>query len=211
MGLAALLLVPYWRRPGTCATESISLTLGTPGVHFSRARQAACAFHGRDLDSCCECRRVLSSITLARRAEGSLPPSASHSLDDHQHRQALARERMPFCRPHHLFFPLDWLFVSGAPPMSCVRRLFWCWRPRSGRIFCEKPDAVRFPYFSVSGRISDRSICTLPDLSGSFGFFLRPFRETHCPMPAASHAERERCGSLASTGRAGGSRARRGN
>jgi len=120
MGLAALLLVPYWLVQGLRHGKYISKPWGTPGVHFSRARQAACAFRGCDMDSCCECRRGAFQHYSCAAVEGSLPHRALILSTTTNTGQALARERMPFADAV-IYYPLDWAF--------CVRRALDAVRP----------------------------------------------------------------------------------
>ncbi len=174
LGLAALLLTPYWlwqgirhgkyfsnlgQRLGFSLPSLSKLPENHPGVIWLHAVSVG---------------EALSGITLARRLKQVYPDRPLVVSTTTLTGQALARERMPFADAI-IYFPLDWAF--------CVRRAVRAVRPSIVIVLETEiwPNFLResrrhgVPVLFVSGRISDRSFARYQRYLGVFGFFLRPF------------------------------------
>jgi len=120
MGLAALLLVPYWLVQGLRNGKYLSnlgerLGFSFPGLAKLPANSAGAIWiHAVSVGE------ALSGITLARRLKDAYPNRPLIISTTTQTGQALARERMPFADAV-IYFPLDWAF--------CVRRALEAVRP----------------------------------------------------------------------------------
>ena len=174
MGLAALLLVPYWLVQGLRQRKYLPnlgerLGFSLPSLaKLPAQRPGAIWIHAVSVGE------VLSSITLARRLKEAYPDRplivSTTTITGH----ALARERVPFADAI-LYFPLDWTF--------CVRRAIDAVKPSLVLVLETEiwPNFLRearrrgIPVLFVSGRISDRSFARHQSCLGAFGFFLRPF------------------------------------
>src|SRR5260221_2426123 len=174
MGLAALLLVPYWLveglRNGKCLCNlGERLGFSFPAVANQPANPTGAIWiHGVSVGE------ALSAITLARRLKETYPHRPLIISTTTQAGQALARDRMPFADAV-IYFPLDWAF--------CVRRALNAVRPSVVLVleteiwpnFLREAGRRKIPVLFVSGRISDRSFARHQSYLGVFGFFLRPF------------------------------------
>jgi 3-deoxy-D-manno-octulosonic-acid transferase len=174
MGLAALLLTPYWLVQGLRHGKYFSnlgerLGLSMPSLaKLPVRRPGAIWIHAVSVGE------ALSSVTLARRLKEAYPDRPLVVSTTTITGQALARERFPFADAI-VYFPLDWSF--------CVRRVMDAVKP-SVVIILETeiwPNFLRearrrsIPVVFISGRISDRSFARHQSYLGTFGFFLRPF------------------------------------
>lgn len=174
MGLAALLLSPYWLMQGFRHGKYLSNLGQRLGFSFpslaklSQQRSGAIWIHAVSVGE------TLSSVTLARRLKDAYPDRPLIVSTTTMTGQAMAHERFPFA-DGIFYFPLDWRF--------CVRRAFEAARP-SVVIILETeiwPNFLReagrrdIPVLFVSGRISDRSFARYQKYLHRFGFFLRPF------------------------------------
>src|ERR1700675_3305005 len=174
MGLAAILLTPYWLIQGIRHGKYLSnlkerLGLAFPALERLPAeRSAAIWLHAVSVGE------VLAGVTLAKRLKEEFPERALVVSTTTITGQALAKERMPFADAV-IYFPLDWAF--------CVRRAFDAVRPSIVVIleteiwpnFLREARRREIPVLFVSGRISDRSFARYQSYLGKFGFFLRPF------------------------------------
>lgn len=174
MGLAAVLLTPYWVVQGL-----------RHGKYFSNLRQRL-GFSFPTLEKLPENRagaiwihavsvgEALSGVALARRLKEEFPERPLLISTTTLTGQALARERMPFADAV-FYFPLDWAF--------CVRRALQAARPAMIVVleteiwpnFLRQAHKAEVPVVFVSGRISDRSFARFQKFGGAFGFLLRPF------------------------------------
>jgi len=174
IGLAALLLTPYWLVQGLRHGKYFSnlgerLGLSMPSLaKLPVQRPGAIWIHAVSVGE------ALSSVTLARRLKEAYPDRPLIVSTTTITGQALARERFPFADAI-VYFPLDWSF--------CVRRVMDAVKP-SVVIILETeiwPNFLRearrrsIPVVFISGRISDRSFARHQSYLGTFGFFLRPF------------------------------------
>ena len=174
MGLAALLLVPYWLVQGLRNGKYLSNLGERLGFSFPALAKLPANSTGAIWIHAVSVGEALSGITLARRLKEAYPHRPLIISTTTQTGQALARERMPFADAV-IYFPLDWAF--------CVRRAFEAVRPSVVLVleteiwpnFLREAGRRKIPVLFVSGRISDRSFARYQRYLGVFGFFLRPF------------------------------------
>jgi 3-deoxy-D-manno-octulosonic-acid transferase len=174
MGLAALLLVPYWLVQGLRNGKYLSNLGERLGLSFPALAKLPVNFTGAIWIHAVSVGEALSGIALARRLKEAYPTRPLIVSTTTQTGQALARERMPFADAV-IYFPLDWAF--------CVRRALNAVRPSVVLVleteiwpnFLREAGRRRIPVLFVSGRISDRSFARYQRYLGVFGFFLRPF------------------------------------
>jgi len=174
MGLAALLLLPYWLVQGLRHGKYLSNLGQRLGFSFPSLAKLPQLQSGAIWIHAVSVGEALSSVTLARRLKDAYPDRPLVISTTTMTGQAMARERFPFA--HAVFyFPLDW--------QACIRRALEAVRP-SVVIILETeiwPNFLReacrrnIPVLFVSGRISDRSFARYKRYLGAFGFFLRPF------------------------------------
>jgi 3-deoxy-D-manno-octulosonic-acid transferase len=174
MGLAALLLVPYWLVQGLRNGKYLSNLGERLGFSFPALAKLPANSTGAIWIHAVSVGEALSGITLARRLKEAYPHRTVIVSTTTQTGQALARERMPFADAI-IYFPLDWAF--------CVRRALEAVRPSVVLVleteiwpnFLREAGRRKIPVLFVSGRISDRSFARYQRYLGVFGFFLRPF------------------------------------
>jgi 3-deoxy-D-manno-octulosonic-acid transferase len=174
MGLAALLVAPYWFVQGLRHGKYLSNLGERLGLSFPALAKLAADSKGAIWIHAVSVGEALSAITLARRLKETYPDRPLIISTTTQTGQALARERMPFADAV-IYFPLDW--------GSCVRRALDAVRPSVVLVleteiwpnFLREAGRRKIPVLFVSGRISDRSFTRYQSYFGAFGFFLRPF------------------------------------
>ena len=174
MGLAALLLVPYWLVQGLRQGKYLSNLRERLGFSFPALGKLPLRSGGAIWIHAVSVGEALSGVALARRLKEAYPDRPLIVSTTTQTGQALARERMPFADAV-IYFPLDWVF--------CVRRAFDAARPSVVLVleteiwpnFLREAGGRKIPVLFVSGRISDRSFARYQSYLGVFGFFLRPF------------------------------------
>jgi 3-deoxy-D-manno-octulosonic-acid transferase len=174
MGLAALLLVPYWLVQGLRNGKYLSNLGERLGFSFPALAKLPAHSTGAIWIHAVSVGEALSCITLARRLREDYPNRPLIISTTTLTGQALARERMPFADAV-IYFPLDWAF--------CVRRALEAVRPSVVLVleteiwpnFLREAGRQKVPVLFVSGRISDRSFARYQSYLGVFGFFLRPF------------------------------------
>jgi len=174
MGLAAILLSPYWlvqgiRHKKYLANLNERLGLSFPALEKQPAeRTGALWLHAVSVGE------VLAGVTLAKRLKEEFPGRPLVISTTTMTGQALAKERMPFADAV-IYFPLDWQF--------CVRRAVAAVRPALVIVleteiwpnFLHVASDNNIPVLFVSGRISDRSFARSQSWLSLFGFYLRPF------------------------------------
>ncbi|MCU1317052.1 MAG: hypothetical protein JWN63_2374, partial [Candidatus Acidoferrum typicum] len=174
MGLAALLLVPYWLVQGLRHGKYLSNLRERLGFSLPALARVPPHSAGAIWIHAVSVGEALSSITLARRLKEAYPHRPLIISTTTNTGQALARERMPFADAI-IYFPLDWAFS--------VRRALDAARPAVVLVleteiwpnFLREAGRREIPVLFVSGRISDRSFARYQSYLGVFGFFLRPF------------------------------------
>ena len=174
MGLAAILLTPYWLIQGIRHGKYLSnlkerLGLAFPALEKLPAeRSAAIWLHAVSVGE------VLAGVALAKRLKEEFPERALVVSTTTITGQALAKERMPFADAV-IYFPLDWTF--------CARRALAAVRPALVVVleteiwpnFLREAARRNVPVVFVSGRISDRSFARSHTWLSLAGFYLRPF------------------------------------
>lgn len=173
MGLAALLLAPYWLVQGWRHGKYFSNLSERLGFSFPALEKLPEKRAGAIWIHAVSVGEALSGITLARRLKQLYPDRPLVISTTTLTGQALARERMPFADAI-FYFPLDWAF--------CVRRVLREVRPSVVIVleteiwpnFLLEAKRSGVPVVFVSGRISDRSFARFQKFAGVFGFFLRP-------------------------------------
>jgi 3-deoxy-D-manno-octulosonic-acid transferase len=173
LGVAALLLTPYWLVQGLRHGKYFSNLRERLGLKYPSLK-AATEVQGSILLHAVSVGEVLSGVTLARTLKQLHPQRrliiSTTTLTGH----ALALARMPFADAV-IYFPLDWAF--------CVERALVAVKPAVVIIleteiwpnFLRQAHRRKIPTLFVSGRISDRSFARYQRYFGTFGFFLRPF------------------------------------
>jgi 3-deoxy-D-manno-octulosonic-acid transferase len=173
MGLAALLLAPYWLVQGLRHGKYLANLGERLGFSFPALAKLPTHSAGTIWIHAVSVGEALSSITLARRLKEAYPHRPLIISTTTNTGQALARERMPFADAI-IYFPLDWAFS--------VRRTLDAVRPSVVLVleteiwpnFLREARRRMIPILFVSGRISDRSFARYQKYVGVFGFFLRP-------------------------------------
>jgi 3-deoxy-D-manno-octulosonic-acid transferase len=184
MGIAALLLVPYWLVQGLRHGKYLSnmgqrLGFSFPSLEKLPAkRPEAIWIHAVSVGE------VLSGIALAKRLKAAYPDRPLIVSTTTITGQTLARERLPFADAV-IYFPLDW--------GSCVRRALNAVQPSLVLVleteiwpnFLREAGRRKIPVLFVSGRISDRSFTRYQTCFRTVGFFLRPFLKNALSYPSA--------------------------
>ncbi len=174
MGIAALLLTPFWVVQGLRHGKHFSnlgqrLGLSFPSLSkLPQDRPGAIWIHAVSVGE------ALSSVRLAQRLKETYPHRPLVFSTTTITGQALARERIPFADAV-VYFPLDWAF--------CVRRALRAVKPAMVIIleteiwpnFLREAHRNGIPMMFVSARISDRSFARYQRYFKAFGLFLGPF------------------------------------
>ncbi len=174
MGLAALLLTPYWLVKGLRHGKYLSNIGERLGFSFPALAKLPANSSGAIWIHAVSVGEALSGVTLARRLKEAYPERPLIVSTTTMTGQALARERIPFADAI-IYFPLDWAF--------CVRRALTAVRPSLVLVleteiwpnFLREAGRRKIPVVFVSGRISDRSFARYQNYLGVFGSLLRPF------------------------------------
>jgi 3-deoxy-D-manno-octulosonic-acid transferase len=182
MGLAALLLTPYWVVKGLRHSKYFSNLKERLGFSFPALAKLPADRAGSIWIHAVSVGEVLSGVTLARQLKTAYPDRPLIVSTTTITGQTLARERL-FFADAITYFPLDWSF--------CVRRAFEAVRPSLVLVleteiwpsFLREAGRRKVPVLFVSGRISDRSFARYQKFLGAFGFFLHPLLKD-----ALSHA-----------------------
>ena len=182
MGLAALLLTPYWVVKGLRHRKYLSNLAERLGFSFPALGKLPTERVGAIWIHAVSVGEVLSGVALARQLKSAYPARPLVVSTTTITGQTLARERMPFADAI-VYFPLDWSF--------CVQRAFEAVRPSLVLVleteiwpnFLREAGKRNVPILFASGRISDRSFARYQKFFGAFGFFLRPLLKD-----ALSHA-----------------------
>ena len=174
MGLATVLLTPYWVVQGLRHGKYFSNLRHRLGFSFPTLEKLPEHHAGAIWIHAVSVGEALSGVALARRLKEKFPERPLLVSTTTLTGQALARERMPFADAV-FYFPLDWAF--------CVRRALQAARPALVVVleteiwpnFLRQAHKAKVPVVFVSGRISERSFARFQKFGGAFGFFLRPF------------------------------------
>ena len=184
MGLAAVLLSPYWIVQGLRRGKYLSNLRERLGFSGSSSAKGAAGRPGAIWIHAVSVGETLSSITLARCLKEKYPERPLVISTTTITGQTLARERLPFADAV-IYFPLDWAF--------CVRRVLAAVQPAIVVIleteiwpnFLREARHRNIPVLFLSGRISDRSFARYQKYLSRFGFFLRLFLRDVLSKPVA--------------------------
>ncbi len=174
MGLAALLLLPYWLVQGLRHGKYLSNIKERLGFSFPALAELPAKRPGAIWIHAVSVGEALSGVSLARRLKEAFPGRPLIVSTTTMTGQALAKERMPFADAV-IYFPMDWAF--------CVRRALDAVRPSVVLVleteiwpnFLREVGQRKVPVLFVSGRVSDRSFARYQSYLRVFGFFLGPF------------------------------------
>jgi 3-deoxy-D-manno-octulosonic-acid transferase len=174
MGLAALLLLPYWVAQGLRHGKYFSNLRERLGLSFASLAKLPAERPGAIWLHAVSVGEALSSVTLGRRLKEKYANRPLVVSTTTITGQALARERMRFADAV-MYFPLDWTF--------CVKRALRVARPAIVVVleteiwpnFLRESRRAGVPVVFLSGRISDRSFAQYQKYFRWFGLFLRPF------------------------------------
>jgi len=197
MGLAALLLIPYWLVKGLRHRKYLSNLRERLGFSFPALAKLPANSAGAIWIHAVSVGEALSGVALARRLKEAYPGRPLIVSTTTMTGQALARERMPFADAV-IYFPLDWTF--------CVCRALEAVRPSLVLVleteiwpnFLHEARRRKIPVVFVSGRISDRSFARYQNYFRVFAYFLCPFLRSALSnasaflMQSAKDAERAR-------------------
>jgi 3-deoxy-D-manno-octulosonic-acid transferase len=190
MGLAAVVLLPYWLIQGLRHGKYLSNLRERLGFSFPGMSQMSSPGAGAIWIHAVSVGETLSGVTLARQLKEAHPKRPLVISTTTMTGQSLARERMPFADAV-IYFPLDWAF--------CVRRALNAVSPAVVVIleteiwpnFLRESSRRQIPVVFVSGRISDRSFARYQSYFSKVGFFLRPFLKDVLSRPQAFLAQSE--------------------
>lgn len=191
MGVAALLLTPYWLVQGLRHGKYFSNLGQRLGLSFPTLEKLPAKRPGAIWIHAVSVGEALSGVALARRLKEKHPerPLVVSTTTSTGH--ALARERLGFADAI-FYFPLDWAF--------CVRRAMRAVRPSLVLVleteiwpnFLYEAKRNNVPVMFVSGRISDRSFARYQRFARAFGFFLEPFLRDVLSNAAAFFTQSEK-------------------
>ena len=173
LGLAAILLTPYWLIQGIRHRKYLSNLKERLGLSFPDLRKLPAERPEALWLHAVSVGEVLAGLTLAKRLKEMYPERPLIVSTTTITGQAIARERIAFADAI-IYFPLDWAF--------CVRRAIAEVRPALVIIleteiwpnFLREASRRSVPVMFVSGRISDRSFSRSHTWLSVLGFYLRP-------------------------------------
>jgi 3-deoxy-D-manno-octulosonic-acid transferase len=176
MGLAAVLLMPYWLVKGLRQGKYLSNLKERLGFSFPALAKLPTGRAGAIWIHAVSVGEVLSGVTLARQLKSAHPERPLIVSTTTITGQTLAREHLRFADAV-IYFPLDWSF--------CVRRALDAVRPSLILVleteiwpnFLREAGRRKIPVLFVSGRISDRSFARYQRFSSAFGFLVCPLLE----------------------------------
>jgi len=191
MGLAAILLTPYWLIQGIRHGKYLSNLKERFGLSFPaleklpEKRNAAIWLHAVSVGE------VLAGLTLAKRLKETFAERPLIISTTTITGQELAKERMAFADAI-IYFPLDWGF--------CVRRAFAAVQPALVVVleteiwpnFLREASRRSVPVIFVGGRISDRSFSRSQAWLSLAGFYLRPLLKDALSRAAAFWMQSEK-------------------
>ena len=174
MGLAAILLTPYWLIQGIRHGKYLSNLKERLGLAFPALEKLPAERLGAIWLHAVSVGEVLAGVTLAKRLREEFPHRPLVISTTTITGQSLAKERMPFADAV-IYFPLDWAL--------CARRALAAVRPELVVVleteiwpnFLREASRRKVPVIFASGRISDRSFARSHTWLSVAGFYLRPF------------------------------------
>jgi 3-deoxy-D-manno-octulosonic-acid transferase len=191
MGLAAILLTPYWVVQGIRHKKYLSNLRERLGLSFPALEKLPAERVGALWLHAVSVGEVLAGVTLAKRLKEEFPERPLVVSTTTMTGQTLAKERLPFADAV-IYFPLDWAF--------CVQKALAAVKPAIVVILETEiwPNFLRLashsnvPVVFVSGRISDRSFARSQSWMSLMGFSLRPFWTDALGRAAAFWMQSER-------------------
>jgi 3-deoxy-D-manno-octulosonic-acid transferase len=174
MGLAALLLLPYWLIQGLRHGKYLSNLSERLGFSFPSLSKLPADRAGAIWIHAVSVGEVLSGVALAKSLKQAYPKRPLIVSTTTMTGQALARQRLPFADAV-IYFPLDWAFSVRRALRAVQPALVVVLETEIWPNFLREAGRRKIPVIFVSGRISDRSFARYKSYLGKFGFFLRPF------------------------------------
>src|SRR6266404_6491280 len=174
MGLAALLLTPYWLIQGIRHGKYLCNLKERLGLSFPALEKLPSSRTGAIWLHAVSVGEVLAGVTLAKRLKEEFKESLLVVSTTTITGQALARERMPFADAV-IYFPLDWAFCAKRATAAVRPAIVVVLETEIWPTFLREARRREVPVLFVSGRISDRSFARYQSYLGAFGSFLRPF------------------------------------
>jgi 3-deoxy-D-manno-octulosonic-acid transferase len=174
MGLAALLLLPYWLVQGLRRGKYLSNLGERLGLSFPSLEKLPAQRPGAIWIHAVSVGEAISSVTLARRLKEAYPNRPLIVSTTTITGQTLARERLPFADAV-IYFPLDWGFCVRRALRAAQAAIVVVLETEIWPNFLREAERREIPVVFVSGRISDRSFARYQKYLGRVGFFLRPF------------------------------------
>jgi 3-deoxy-D-manno-octulosonic-acid transferase len=174
MGLAALLLTPYWLIQGIRHGKYLSNLKERLGLSFPALEKLPTARTGAIWLHAVSVGEVLAGVTLAKRLKEEFKESPLVVSTTTITGQALARERMPFADAV-IYFPLDWAFCAKRATTAVQPAIVVVLETEIWPNFLREASRRNVPVVFVSGRISDRSFARSQSWLSVAGFYLRPF------------------------------------
>jgi 3-deoxy-D-manno-octulosonic-acid transferase len=195
MGLAALLLLPYWLIQGLRQGKYLSNLRERLGFSFPSLTKLPSNRPGAIWIHTVSVGEVLSAVALAKSLKQAYPERPLIVSTTTITGQVLAGQRMPFA-DGFLYFPLDWAFCVSRALQAVQPSVVVVLETEIWPNFLREANRRKIPALFVSGRISDRSFARYQDYLGKFGFFLRPFLRSTLANASAllmqSHVDAER-------------------
>jgi 3-deoxy-D-manno-octulosonic-acid transferase len=182
MGLAALLLAPYWLAKGLRHGKYLHNLGERLGFSFPAMTKLSPDRSGAIWIHAVSVGEVLSGIALARQLKALYPGRPLIVSTTTNTGQAVARERLSFADAV-IYFPLDWGFSVRCAFDAVKPALVLILETEIWPNFLREAGRRKVPVLFVSGRISDRSYARYQKYLGAFGLFLRPLLKD-----ALSHA-----------------------
>lgn len=174
MGLAALLLTPYWLIQGIRHGKYLSNLKERLGLAFPALEKLPAERPGAIWLHAVSVGEVLAGLTLAKRLKEEFPQRPLVISTTTITGQALAKERMPFAEAV-IYFPLDWAFCARSALAAVRPALVVVLETEIWPNFLRQASKRKVPVVFVSGRISDRSFARSQSWLSAAGFYLRPF------------------------------------
>src|SRR5207253_3738343 len=156
MGLAALLLIPYWLVKGLRHRKYLSNRRERLGFSFPALAKLPAKSAGAIWIHAVSVGEALSGVALARRLKEAYPGRPLIVSTTTVTGQALAKERMPFADAV-IYFPLDWTFCVKRATAAVQPAIVVVLETEIWPNFLREASRRNVPVVFVSGRISDRS------------------------------------------------------
>lgn len=173
MGLAAIILTPYWLVQGIRHGKYLSNLKERLGLSFPALEKLSAERAGAIWLHAVSVGEVLAGLTLAKRLKEEFPERPLVVSTTTITGQALAKERMPFADAV-IYFPLDWAFCAKRALAAVRPALIAVLETEIWPNFLREASRRAVPVIFVSGRISDRSFSRSQTWLTLAGVYLRP-------------------------------------